>query len=114
MYILWTYRQYNTLFLTVKKKSILEDKGPMLEKVKGFDITIENFILECIIFGFPGRSQNIKWINYCILYAKYVIYKNKMNEIENIGFLGYPSYLKQILTNYGRKYFPCKAWRKII
>ncbi len=30
--------------------------------------------------------------------AKYFIYKNKMNGIENIGFLGYLSYLKQILT----------------
>ncbi len=31
----------------------------------------DHFILECIIFGFPGSSQNSKLINYCILYAKY-------------------------------------------
>ena len=64
------------------------------KRLTGFDITIDNCILECIIFGFPGSSQNIKLINYCILYAKYFIYKNKMNGIENIGFLGYLSYLK--------------------
>ncbi len=68
------------------------------KRLTGFDITIDNFILECIIFGFLGSSQNIKLINYWILYAKYFIYKNKMNGIENIGFLGYLSYLKQILT----------------
>ncbi len=61
----------------------------------GFDITINNFILECIIFGFPDNIQNIKLINYCILYANYFIYKNKMNGIEKIGFLGYLSYLNR-------------------
>ncbi len=72
--------------------------GLWWKRLVGFDITIDNFILECIIFGFPGSSQNIKLINYSILYAKKIIYKNKMSGIENIGFLGYLSYLEQHLT----------------
>ncbi len=46
----------------------------------------------------PDSSQNTKLINYYILYAKHFIYKNKMNGMDNIGFLGYLSYLKKILT----------------
>ncbi len=48
--------------------------------------------------GSWAAAKNTKLINYCILYAKYFIYKNKMNGIENIGFLGYLSYLKNSLT----------------
>ncbi len=68
------------------------------KKLTGFDITIDKFIIECISFGFPGSSQNTKLINYWILYAKYFIYRNKMNGMDNIGFLGYMAYLKMILT----------------
>ncbi len=44
------------------------------------------------------RSQNNNLINYCILYATYFIYKNKMNGMDNICFLGYLSYFKKILN----------------
>ncbi len=63
----------------------------------GFDITIDKVIIEFIILGFPGSNQNTKLTNYCILYAKHFIYKNKMNGMDNIGFLCYLSYLKKIL-----------------
>ncbi len=68
------------------------------KRLAGFDITIDKFIIECIIFGFLGNNQNTKLINYCIVYAKHFIYKNKMNDMDNIDFLGYLSYLKMILT----------------
>ncbi len=29
---------------------------------------------ECIIFGFPGDSDVIEVLNYCLLYTKYYIY----------------------------------------
>ncbi len=57
---------------------------------------------ESILFGFPGRCDDAIVINYCILYAKYYIYLEKLKENKNqntfnIDFLGYLSKLKYIL-----------------
>ncbi len=71
------------------------DSNTNCSLLTGFDITVDKFIIECIICGFPGSTQNTKLINYCILYAKYFNYKNKMNGMDKIGFLGYLSYLKK-------------------
>ncbi len=62
----------------------------------------ELHIHESILFGFPGKSDDVIVINYCILYAKHYIYLEKLKENKNqnklnIDFLGYLSKLKYIL-----------------
>ncbi len=62
----------------------------------------EDHIHESIFFGFPGSSDGVNVINYCILYAKYYIYLEKLKDNNkkpsfNLDFLGYLCYLKEIL-----------------
>ncbi len=39
-----------------------------------------SYIRESILFGFPGSSDDVIAINYCILYAKHYIYLEKLKE----------------------------------
>ena len=50
-----------------------------------------------ILFGFPGGADNIVTLNFCISYAKYYIYLQKMNSCNNIDFYSFLSYLKEKL-----------------
>ncbi len=66
----------------------------------GFNMIDYPHIHESILFfGFPGHSDNAIAINYCILYAKHSIYREKLNNqnILTIEFLSYLSHLKYIL-----------------
>ncbi len=65
----------------------------------GFNIRDYPSIQESILFGFPGDSDDTIAINYCILYAKHFIYREKLNNknMLTIGFLAYLSHLKYTL-----------------
>ncbi len=65
----------------------------------GFNIRDYPHIQESILFGFPGDSDDTIAINSCILYAKYFIYRKKLNNqnMLTIDFLSYLSHLKYIL-----------------
>ncbi len=68
----------------------------------GLNIRDESHIYESILFGFPGRSDDVIVINYCILYTKQYIYlekhkENKNQNTLNVDFLGYLSKLKYTL-----------------
>ncbi len=59
------------------------------------------------IQGFPGRSDDVIVIDYCILYAKQSIYLQKDNKEQNalnIDFLSYLSQLKYKLKIEKTKY----------
>ncbi len=43
------------------------------ENISGIKIKNSSVLNECIIFGFPGDSDVIEVLNYCVLYAKYYI-----------------------------------------
>ncbi len=64
-----------------------------------FSIRNEPYIHESIPFGFPGNSNDVIVITYCILFAKQFIYKGKLKTNSNqnkltIDFLVYLSHLK--------------------
>ncbi len=46
----------------------------------------ENHVHESILFGFPGTSDDVIVINYCILYAKYYIYLETLRQQPNTSF----------------------------
>ncbi len=55
-----------------------------------------------MLFGFPVDSDNTIVTNYCILCTKQYIYREKLKEKNknasfSINFVGYLSYLKNIL-----------------
>ncbi len=56
-------------------------------------------IHESIPFGFPGDRDDAIAINYCILYAKHFIYREKLNNqnMLTIDILQYLSHFKYIL-----------------
>ncbi len=59
-----------------------------------FDISEDDTTFECILFGFPGQINNSILINYCILYAKFYIYTQTINNNNNMEFLCYLPVLK--------------------
>ncbi len=69
--------------------------GLWWKKLTNFNIRQQDDIIECIIFGFPGNTNNIIIMNYCIIYAKHFIYQKKINNDNNIDFLSYLSLLKR-------------------
>ncbi len=61
----------------------------------------ENHIHPSILFRFPDNSDDAIVINYCILYAKYYIYLEKLKDNNkksrfDVGFLGYLKYILKI------------------
>jgi hypothetical protein len=50
-----------------------------------------------ILFGFPGGTDDISVLNYCIGYAKYFIYLQKLNTTKNIDFFTFLPFLKNKL-----------------
>ncbi len=52
-----------------------------------FDISEDGTAFECILLGFPGQTNNSIFIKYCILYAKFYIYTQMINNNNNIEFL---------------------------
>ncbi len=63
----------------------------------GYNIVDNEFLIECLLFGFPGNSRNARLINFCTLYAKYFIYTHKIKGNNIFEFLGYLTYLKHVL-----------------
>ncbi len=53
----------------------------------GYNILVEEFLIKCLVFGFPGNNNNAKMINFCTLYAKYFIYNHKMKVITILNSL---------------------------
>ncbi len=39
-----------------------------------YNILDDEFLIECLLFGFPGNSNKARLINICTQHAKYVIY----------------------------------------
>ncbi len=62
-----------------------------------YNILVNEFLIECLLFGFPGNSNNARLINFCTLYAKYFIYIHQIKGNNNFEFLGYLTYLKHLL-----------------
>ncbi len=62
--------------------------------MKDYPINMSQFL-----FGFPGNSDDDIALNYCILYAKYFIYREKLNNqnMLTIDVLLYLSHLIHIL-----------------
>ncbi len=55
---------------------ILETLGKMVALLNWFQYDYP-YIHESIVFGFPGHSDDAIAINYCILYGKHFIYREK-------------------------------------
>ncbi len=75
------------------------------EVITGFNIREENQIHEFILFRISGGSDDVMFMNYCMLNAKHYIYlENKQTKDENkkcifnVEFLGYLWHLKYILN----------------
>ena len=49
------------------------------------------------MLGFPGESDIIDVLNYCVLLAKHHIYINKITQNNSLDFYTYLIYLKQKL-----------------
>ncbi len=47
---------------------------------------ISDNIEECVFFGFPGTWNDVT-LNFCILYAKYYIYIQKLSNSNKINFV---------------------------
>ncbi len=65
----------------------------MVGNITNFNIREEDHIHESILFGFPGTSDGVIVINYCMLYAKSYIYLEKLKDNNkqpgfNVDFLG--------------------------
>ncbi len=68
----------------------------------GFNIREESYIHESILFGFPGSSDDVIAINYCILFTKHYIYLEKLKEKKkkkkfNVDLMWYICCVKYIL-----------------
>ncbi len=50
------------------------------DAMTSFNIREESYIHESTLFGFPGSSDDVIAINYCMLYAKFYIYLEKLKE----------------------------------
>ncbi len=46
--------------------------------LSGIVIRNSQVIEECILFGFPSNSDVMQLLNFCILYAKYYIYIQRL------------------------------------
>ncbi len=49
-----------------------------------FNVREERYLHESILFGFPGSSDEVIAISYCMLYAKHYIYLEKLKEENKI------------------------------
>ncbi len=70
------------------------------QHITNFNIREDDHIHESILFGFPGTSDGVIVINYCLLYAKYYIYLEKLKDKNeksgfNVDFLGTYAILKE-------------------
>ncbi len=52
----------------------------MVENITNFNTREEDHIHESILFGIPGTSDGVIVINYCLLFAKYYIYLEKLKD----------------------------------
>ncbi len=88
---------YNILSCSVQKHMISVTILVNGEKTSlTFFLTdISDDIEECVLFGFPGNSNAILTLNFCILYAKYYIYIKKLFNSNKFDFLNFMTYLKQ-------------------
>ncbi len=78
-------------------KAFWKTWGLWWKRLTNFNIRQQDDIIERTLFGFPGNTDKIIKINYCIIYAKHYIYQNKINNDNNIDFLSYLSLLKRHL-----------------
>ena len=58
----------------------------------------EEALEECIIFGFPGISEEIKLLNYLVIHAKYFIYIKKLDNINKFELYTFLIKLKQTVN----------------
>jgi len=52
-----------------------------------------------ILFGFPGKSDEIYTLNYCLLHAKFYIYNKKILKLNDLFILEFLVYLKTNLSH---------------
>ncbi len=52
----------------------------MVEQFYEFNIGRNDIFEECTLFGYPGEEDIIQILNYCVLFAKYLIYTNKLDD----------------------------------
>ncbi len=72
-------------------------------------------LTECLIFGFPGNSNNAERIKFCNIYAKYYIYIHKINGNNNFDLLGFLSYFKTVLLIDTKRCHTFEIWiRKLV
>ncbi len=64
----------------------------------GYNILDDEFLIEYLLPGFPGNSNNARLINFYTIYAKYVIYTHIIKGNNNFELCGYVSYLKHVLV----------------
>ncbi len=112
LYPLW---QPNTLFINCEKtKDFWNSWTTWSLNLTGYNILDNEFLVECLLFGFPGNSNNARLIKFCTLYAKYFIYTDKIKGNNNFEFLCYIIYQKHVLmietriciTKHQQKSFP--------
>ncbi len=75
------------------------------ENLSGIVIRNSQVIEECILFGFPSISDVRQVLNFCILYAKYYIYTQRLFNNNTLDLYTCLNQLKQALKT--RKYI-CK------
>ncbi len=107
----FTVKPSSTYELCIDSDSLIHFLFINCEKIKGFwdswaiwwlnltgyNILDDEFLIECLLFGFPGNSNNARIINFCTLYIKYFIYTHIIKGNNNFEFLGYLTYLKHVL-----------------
>lgn len=67
------------------------------QNTSDLDIKNHEHTEECILFGYPGHSDLIAVLNYCVIVAKYFIYIEKMLGKNQMDFYKYLILLKQKL-----------------
>ncbi len=96
LYPLW---QTNTLFFIncEKTKAFWDSWTTWWLNLTGYNILDNEFLIECLLFGFPGNSNIARLINFCTLSANYFIYTHKIKGNNIFEFVGYLTYLKRVV-----------------
>ncbi len=63
--------------------------------ISEFNFRRNDIFEECTLFGYPGKEEIIQILNYCVLFAKYVIYTNKLNGNNTLDPYSYLVVLKR-------------------
>ncbi len=63
--------------------------------ISEFNIGRKDILKECTLFGYPSEEDIIQILNYCMLFAKYFIYTNKLNSNNTLDLYLYLVLLKR-------------------